>query len=245
MSRAHSVFIVVLIPLMWSASAVAYRPFDSTDADVVSKGEFELELGPAGYVWEGRERALVAPAFVANLGVADDWEAVFEGRRLKPLGAGASSSQFIDDQFSLKGVLRRGSLQDEAGPSVATEFAILLPETAGPTAVGFSGAAIVSERCSWGAAHFNAKITRTREHDSELFLGGILEGPADWNVRPVAEVFYERNFRSGYEVSALGGAIWQIHDSLSLDLAYRHGWTDAMQSHEVRLGLTLAFQMLR
>ncbi len=31
---------------MLAAPALAYRPFDSTDADVAGPGEFELELGP-------------------------------------------------------------------------------------------------------------------------------------------------------------------------------------------------------
>jgi hypothetical protein len=37
---------VALVLAALSGSALAYRPFDSTDADVARPGEFELELGP-------------------------------------------------------------------------------------------------------------------------------------------------------------------------------------------------------
>lgn len=224
--------------------ALAYRPFDSTDADVAAPGEFELELAPVGYFWEKRDRQLIAPAFVANFGFARDWEVVMEGRRLASVGAGPSQSRFVDDQVSIKGILRRGSLQEEPGPSIATELSVLLPEAHGTPAAGISGAAIVSQRFSWGTVHFNSKLALTRDHDAELFFGAILEGPSTWKIRPVAEVFYERDFGSGHEVSGLIGAIWQIRDNLALDLGYRHGWTDTAQSHEVRLGLTFSLQIL-
>src|ERR1700722_6919106 len=51
------------------ATALAYRPFDGTDAAVAEKGEFELELGPVGYYQVGQERDLVLPALVLNYGI--------------------------------------------------------------------------------------------------------------------------------------------------------------------------------
>lgn len=64
----------------WCPGALAYRPFDSTDAAVAPPGEFELELGPAGLLLQGSERTLIAPAYVLNLGLFEGWEAVLQGR---------------------------------------------------------------------------------------------------------------------------------------------------------------------
>jgi hypothetical protein len=63
-----------------SRPVLAYRPLDSTDAAVVDSGEVEIELGPAGYLRQGPERTLIAPAVTFNYGLAPGWEAVLEGK---------------------------------------------------------------------------------------------------------------------------------------------------------------------
>jgi hypothetical protein len=45
----------------WSGAALAYRPFDGSDAAVAATGEIEIELGPVEYLREGAERTLFAP----------------------------------------------------------------------------------------------------------------------------------------------------------------------------------------
>jgi hypothetical protein len=67
--------------------AWAYRPFDGTDAAVAETGEMEIEFGPAGYLRTGSQSWLVAPAAIANLGVASGWELVLEGKQLWRLGS--------------------------------------------------------------------------------------------------------------------------------------------------------------
>lgn len=42
--------------------------------------------------------------------------------------------------------------------------------------------------------HFNAAAALTQEQHTDYFLGTIVEGPRDWVVRPVFEIFYERDF---------------------------------------------------
>ena len=56
--------------LLVGRDALAYRPFDGTDADVAEYGDFELELGPTQYYREDGRNFLVAPATVLNLGIA-------------------------------------------------------------------------------------------------------------------------------------------------------------------------------
>ena len=59
-------------------------------------------------------------------------------------------------------------------------------------------------------------------------------------MRPVAEIFYEREFGLEETVSGLVGLIWQVSDKLSFDVAYRHALTNGHSVDEVRAGLTFA-----
>jgi len=226
--------------------AWAYRPFDGTDADVAHDGEAEVELGPLQWLREGSQRFLQVPAVIANFGFSRDRELVVETRHQVAIDPepGQPRSSLIDSAVSIKQVLRRGVLQDASGPSVATEYGILLPDVNGERGAGVSLAGIVSQRWRVGTVHLNAQIARTREHDAELFLGAILEGPYTWRVRPVAEVFADRTGGNPRTDSILVGAIWRVRDGLSFDAGVRSAQQSGADAiHEVRLGLTWAFSM--
>ena len=64
----------------------AYRPFNSTDAAVAGRGEVEIECGAAGRVVDADGRFLVIPAIILNVGVAEGWEIVVEGRNFLLIG---------------------------------------------------------------------------------------------------------------------------------------------------------------
>jgi hypothetical protein len=230
-----------LTATMWSAAASAYRPFDGTDAAVADPGEIEIELAPAGYRREGPERTLIAPAARFNYGVAPAWEAVLEGQAAHGLSAAARRSSLVGNAVSLKHMLREGSLQDGPGPSVATEFGLLLPGINDEPGLGGSLAGIVSQRWEWLTVHVNLAGAVTRQRHGDIFVGAILEGPHDWMVRPVAEFFHERQFGQQRTSSALIGALWQIRDTLSIDAAVRGARVDAHTLGEIRLGLTVGF----
>ena len=183
---------------------------------------------------QGSDKSLVAPATVVNIGFENRWEAVFEGNGLFPVSP-AGPFEITDPGISLKHVLVPGSLQDQTGPSVATEFGVLLPEVNGDQGYGASLAGIVSQRWDWGTLHFNAAASSTRDQNTDLFAGLILEGPAKWIVRPVAEIFYEEEVNQSHTISALVGLIWQVRDNLSFDVAYRHAMTDGQPVNEIRL----------
>jgi hypothetical protein len=53
----------------------------------------------------------------------------------------------------------------------------------------------------------------TREHHGDVFVGGIIEGPSKWAVRPVAEFFYEDEFGKSETISGLVGLIWRVSDN--------------------------------
>ena len=107
--------------------AFAYRPFDGTDAAVAEPGVVEIELGPAQYLEQGSDRALVAPTVIFNYGIAERWELVLQGNLTHSLTEDARRTSLLGSSLTLKGVLREGSLQGKPGPSIATEFGFLLP----------------------------------------------------------------------------------------------------------------------
>jgi len=222
-----------------SGPAFAYRRFDGTDAAVAAPGELEVELQPAGVQHEQGTQTLIAPWTVVNIGLSEGWEAVFEGRGETPLSPSGSTNLMMGGAF-LKHVVVPGVLQDKSGPSIATEFGMLLPDSTGDSGVGASWAGIVSQRGDWGTVHFNVETSLTRDHHADVFVGTIIEGPFKWKVRPVAEFFYEKEFGMEETVSGLVGLIWQVSDKLSFDVAFRHALSNGRPVDEVRAGLTFA-----
>ena len=240
--RLASGSVIALGLMSWSSSAFAYRPFDGTDAAVAAPGEVEIELQPAGRLREQGNTNLIAPATVFNYGLNEGWEAVFEGQGQTSLVPSGPTSLTSAGAF-LKHVLQSGSLQDKTGPSVATEFGVLLPDSTGNSGVGASLAGIVSQRWDWGTIHLNAETALTREHHADVFLDSIIEGPSKWSIRPVAEFFYEKEFGQSETISGLIGLIWRVRDNLSFDIGLRHALKNGHPVNEVRAGLTFGFPL--
>jgi hypothetical protein len=224
--------------------AFGYRPFDGTDAAVTEPGKAEVELQPAGRLQEGSQSFLVAPGIVINFGLVKGLELVFEGRLLEPLSS-SEPPNLTDAGTFLKYIVRPGVLQDKSGPSIATEFGVLYPETAGDSHFGASWAGIISQRWDWGTVHFNVQTQFNREQRADLFVGLIVEGPHTWKVRPVTEVFYEDDVGSAQTISALVGLIWQVSEDLSFDVAVREASLNGHPVNELRAGLTFAFALDR
>jgi len=241
--RALPTALCFALALFVAADAHAYRPFDGTDADVADVHEFELELGPAGYLKEGHEHLLVVPRYVLNYGIAEDTELVVDGQGLlsfdNPTRDGVSRFTQNGNDVFVKSILRRGVLQDGTGPSVALEAGPLLPSFGRENGYGASAATIVSMRNEYGTLHLNGVFQIAREtHDRDLFTGVIVEGPHTWVVRPVVELFWERDFGAETRFSALGGAIWTLNDSWAFDAAVRGALVDDETAFELRGGLT-------
>ncbi|HEY7376254.1 MAG TPA: hypothetical protein VIF57_29095 [Polyangia bacterium] len=238
--------VVLTITLLAAPRAWAYRPFTGTDADVAELHDIELEIGPVGYLRQEGRGTVAAPALIANWGFARDLELVLEGRQLIPLqpAPGEPRVQIVDTQLDVKWLMREGALQEKTGPSVATEWTILLPET-GQSHVGAELAAIASLRWPALTLHANGNIAYTRERTLGLFGGLIAEGPGAWAVRPVAEAFVDREGPGATEWSGLAGAIWHFRPSLSFDAAARLSWIRAAgaatRAFELRAGLTWSF----
>lgn len=234
--HARAVIASVLVGLPGcSLPALAYRPFDSTDAAVADKGAFEVELSPLSYRHNDDGTAWTSPSGRLNYGFADDWELVLEGQVDNFAHGG---SEVSEAQLDAKAVLREGNLQEKEGVSLGAEASILLPGVGTQNGAGFELTGIASQRWDWGTIHINIAPELTRAQRLGIFMGLILEGPDDWPVRPVAEVNYQREFSTGEQTSVLLGAIWKVRDHLAFDLGFRHGWVDRRPDEQIRAGVT-------
>ena len=241
--RATVLIHLGMLLILAAVPARAYRPFDSTDADVAKAKEAEIELGPVGRLREGEKRFVVGPAIVANFGLQGDRELVIQGQREVALNrdSGDAHTAVVDNGIFIKQVLRRGVLQDEPGLSVATEYGFLLPSLHGEGGTGFSIAGIVSQRWAAATLHLNAAAAVNRQHEPDVFLGAILEGPYSWRVRPVAELFTEQARTGARTNSHLVGSIWRVQEGLSFDIGLRSGHAGSEAIREIRAGLTWTF----
>lgn len=241
--RTAGLVLAPILAIVWHGDALAYRPFDGTDAAVAEPGQVEIELGPAQYLREGSESTLVAPTVVLNYGLSERWELVLQGEAVHSLMAESRKTSLLGNGLFLKGVLREGSLQGKPGPSIATEFGFLLPSINDDPTRGTGGslAAIVSQQWPWMTVHLNAAVAVTRQQTADAFVGLIVEGPRDWPLRPVAEVFYERDSGGVTTTSALVGAIWQVRDNIAFDVGLRGAQVNDQPLREVRFGVTFGF----
>jgi hypothetical protein len=238
--------VAVLFMTALSGTAFAYRPFDGTDAAVAKLGDVEIELAPADILREQSQSTVIGPFTILNLGIGQDWEAVFSGQGQFPQFATDDPFSIANVSAFLKTIVRPGVLQDKSGPSVAIEFGPLLPGFRADEGYGAHLGGIVSQRWDWGTINWNLQGEYTRDHHADAFMGAIIEGPDKWKVRPVAEFFYEEKIGVSRTLSGLVGAIWQVRDDLAFDVAVRHavvsdagaGWHPV---DEVRAGVTFAF----
>jgi hypothetical protein len=184
---------------------------------------------------------------VANVGIVPTWEAVLQGRNLVRLdhAQGEARVELADTALLLKGVLRQGTLQEATGPSVATEFGVLLPTVHGERGAGATLNGILSQAWPVATLHVNTAATLTRAQRFDLFVGTILEGPYVWTVRPAVEVFVEREFGDALTRSVLLAAIWRVRENLSFDVGLRRAWVDDLHVSELRLGFTWDFPLER
>jgi hypothetical protein len=231
---------VLLFAVLIASRARAYRPFDQTDADVAEVHVMELELGPLQFQRSGGRTGYV-PTFIFNYGVIPSWELVIEADVSGTVAGPREPGEVfqLETGVAFKGVLRRGSLQDGSGVSIAVEPELLLPATAGSSGFGFAAGVIVSQRWPALTVHLNLVPAWSRAHNLAGLAGVIVEGPSEWTVRPVGEVYVEAEHAvPGVTSSFLGGLIWRLADRVSTDGAVRVGTVSGISLVELRVGLT-------
>ena len=114
------------------------------------------------------QKTLVAPATVLNFGMAKNWEAVFEGR-LKHLCHTSGPTSLHGRRSVSETRLASGVLQDQAGPSIATEFGVLLPDSIGDSRFGASVAGNHFTTVGLGHGPLEYRRSRSRATSTRTF----------------------------------------------------------------------------
>ena len=108
--------LVAALVLTSARGALAYRPFDGTDADTAELGSFELEMGPVQYYRQGPRNYLITPALVLNLGIFEATELVIDA--VACMKNGDINLDTLPDTGTLRGdlvaMIKAPSIQDAA-----------------------------------------------------------------------------------------------------------------------------------
>ena len=217
----------------------AYRPFESTDADVTDANELEIELGYFTFERFRQEDAATIPQFVLNYGLTDSLELIGEFEIVKPEHG---HGEVEDAGLFLKKLFRRGVLQDEDGLSIALEGGFLLPahgaEHAGLEAIG-----IVSGQAGPVTYHIDVGGGLDRIDKLQFGVwGAILEYPVTSRIRIAGEISGEKVHGEPKESSVLIGLIYESPSTgNSFDAGFRRGITSAAPDWQVTFGWTFSY----
>lgn len=220
-------------------SGFAYRPFESTDADVTDADELEIELGYFSFERFRDEHAVSIPQFVLNYGLTDTLELVAEFEAVKPEH---QSGEIEDVGVFLKKLTRQGVLQDADGLSVAVEAGFLVPAHSAEE-VGLEAIGIVSGQAGKVTYHLNLGGGLDRIGRERFGLwGGILEYPLTSRIRIAGEIAGEKVHGESKESSVLVGLIFESPSTgNSFDAGFRRGITGAAPDWQVTFGWTFSF----
>ncbi len=220
----------------------AYRPFESTDAAVVEKGETEIEIGVYSFTDDKGLDEITIPSLVYNYGLSDTWQFVAEFDIQIYKEGDDDNRELKDPAIFLKNVFKEGFLQDKEGSSIAAEFGVLLPSTVnGEHTTGLEAIGIYSGKISDFVYHLNFGGELDRK-DFKLngIWGAILEYPFDGKFRVVGEIngtFQRRGLPSN---SGLIGFIWELGD-FNLDFGVRRGFSSTASDWGLTTGITFSF----
>ena len=210
----------------------------STDADVASLHSLEVELG---YFSDSRTPGVDAhegPPLGLNYGFRDGLEASAEADASREFG---SDWPIREPQLSLKTLLRKGALQNEAGPSLACETSLFLPSNReGEKRAGFQEAGMLSLRFDGMTFHANAGGGIERSLSLPFAVYGLVgERPVTKSLRLVGEINGQAIGTETPESSGLVGAIWEPGwRDAAFDLALRRGLSAIVPSWTLTAGVT-------
>jgi len=214
---------------------------DLNDARAVDPGTVELELQPAGYyqtLLGEEEHYVIAPSAQLYLGLAEGWDVLYVTRGYALLDEPDGEPAYtLREQFiGVRRVLVAGAYNDEdlEGPSLAVQAGAFLPGAGAEPGVGASLALLFAWQTDLGALHANVWFNYTQDETFNSFGSLAVEGPPDWPVRPVAELYVEVEDDEPF-VSGLIGAVADVSDEFAVQGGVRVGaWQDYAEL-EVRL----------
>lgn len=239
--------------IVWLAprSAAAYL-LDLNDARVVELGSFEAELQPIGYYTlaiGGEEHTLIAPSLQAVVGLARDCDLLLLTRGYARLdGApGESTYALADQMLAFRVMLRHGAYSDEGseGPSLTLQTGLLLPGIEADPDVGATLGLLFAQEGELGTLHANAWVNLTRDQTLEVFASAAIEGPPDWQVRPIVEVWIDLIAEGEPMASVVAGAWIDVTDDFAIEGGARVGGWEGWLDLEVRLAAWWRWQLWR
>ncbi len=233
-----SVLALCLLPM----SGWAYRPFESTDADVVDAGEIEIELGYFALEHAHGDNGFITPQLVFNYGLTDSLEFIAEFEVEHPPN---EETELVDPALLVKAILKEGVLQDKQGISFAVEAALLLPTAdSEEDRVGYEAIGIFSGQVNRFTYHVNlgGGVDRV-DHRTFGVWGVILELPVSSELVLVGELNGESVPDGRAENSGLLGLIWEPSSvpNIALDVGIRRGISSEAPDWGVTLGLSVSF----
>jgi hypothetical protein len=232
--------------LFMPQEALAFRPFEGTDAAVADLGEFELEEGPSGVEVGGAGREVLLPNLALNVGLAPQIELSTNTHDMELLRPGRALpvARYQDTEVGIKAVLVPGCLQGGSGPSLASELAIHLPDQFDDGVMRGSLGLILSARAGLLAFHANVAAARQAEgYDIQESL--IIDAGLSSAVRPVIELGSSGRLGQPPVYSVLFGAIFQLSEATTIDAAMVGSASDGALSAQARIGLTWTTEMRR
>ncbi|MFQ5862579.1 MAG: hypothetical protein ACE5IC_05595 [Candidatus Brocadiales bacterium] len=245
-------------------SALALRPFVTTDADVAEPFEAELEIGVAGFTMEKEPgpdevRIQSPPSIRFNLGFPGDWELVLETihefiDKENRGGFESDINQFTETAGFIKKVWYRG---EDWVPNVATETGLLFPTERGAEkarGADFEGTIIFSwflPSFTWhmtmgGATHHTGK-DELGETRAQYIFGTILDVPVPSreHFHLVGEYSGEKVEKEELEHQLLGGMVWHSPWEMDFDMAGFGGLSTESVDWGVTVGVTISTQLIR
>jgi len=215
-----AVFIAILLA---PDEAAAYRPFKSTDADVVDRGALEIELGALTVERDDGRTGYITPGLILNYGLTGALELVGEFELENPPG---DPWQIADPGLFLKAQLKEGALQDRSGLSIAAELGALLPSSKeGENDLGGEAILIASGALSSFTYHVNFGGGGVDRLGSAFWKWGVIgELPVSNELTLAGEIAGEDAASAASEASALLGVRYQPNKSgVVFDMGVRRG----------------------
>lgn len=226
-----------LFATLTASAAHAYRPFDSTDADVAAPHELEAEVGISTARNESTRSSSI-PTITLNFGAGHGRELSIDATLERDTEQGHERDSLSGAGVTLKQVLRPGSLQGGSGISLAGAASLLIPASRDDLGPGGSILFIASRAGRAGTIHLDLGLTYETTHDWTRTVGLIVEGRSRGKWRPVAEFIDEKTQRAEEERSLLAGAIFESTENFSVDVAVRKPLNDDRDALEWRAGFT-------
>lgn len=260
--------LAALFTLFTPCSTVQAYLTDSHDARTVPLGDLELELQPVGYYWDPLsdydDSVYITPSLSLYAGLSDWLDVILRAR-----GYSSSEGYRVEDLSAhFRVMLRRGGYGDaddtgDTRPNLALQIGAHFPSYNGrsPTDRGWwlDGAPSLGD---WGVSvgvlrsqqwenitlHMNS-VFELRDNFRKVgnFSSVVLEGPADWAVRPTLEVYADFLFESldFAELSSLVGVVADVSENWSLMGGVRVGELILGPDIEIRFSVWTSFTLVR